>query len=177
MKETYQLISTILEQQGAELDAAEAHGIAAGMLCVDLKTAANQWLQELLEDRSVTPDEGDTVLVEFFEQTRKLLDGYDEQFAFDLLLPDENEALSVQAEALRQWCQGFLYGFGTLHRTGHRCEECDEILRDMIEFTKLDSRVENEQDEMALMEIHEYIRSAVLLVRDDMYEHNNRPQH
>lgn len=177
MKQAYQLIRTILEQQRAQFNAAEAHGIAAGMLCVDSNVAVLQWLQELLEDINVFDQENHSLLVEFFEQTRKLLDGKDEQFAFDLLLPDENEALPVRAEGIRQWCQGFLYGFGKSHEVGYYSEECNEILRDLVEITKLDTRVENDEDEMALMEIHEYIRSAVLLLRDHLYEHRSRRQH
>ena len=45
-----------------------------------------------------------------------------------------------------------------------------EILKDITEFTKLDANAEGEEDERALVEITEYLRSAVLLLRDELGE-------
>nr|WP_305909537.1 UPF0149 family protein [Methylomarinum sp. Ch1-1]MDP4522456.1 UPF0149 family protein [Methylomarinum sp. Ch1-1] len=103
-----------------------------------------------------------------FEQTRRLLDGDDEQFAFDLLLPGDDEALPERVEALRCWCQGFLFGIGYAKATSVWPGECGEIMRDIVEFTKMDSDAGGEEDENDFVEIHEYLRSAVLLIRDQM---------
>ncbi len=162
----YQKISTILEQYDTDLEASEAHGVAVGMLCVDIRAGAESWLQQIFHDEVVLRDDDKAALTELFEHTRNLLDAEDEQFVFDLLLPEDNDELFQRAEALRCWCQGFLYGIGYVKSGSGWPGECGEIMRDIVEFTKLDSDVGGEEDENAFMEIHEYLRSAVLLVRD-----------
>ncbi len=169
----YQIVNTIFEQQNAGLGASEAHGIAVGMLCVDIRSEAANWLNELFENEISLTTEDKTILLELFEQTRKLLDAEDEQFAFDLFLPSEDEDLSEQVEALRCWCQGFLFGVGYAQSTVDWPDECSEIMRDIVEFTKLESDVSGEEDENAYMEIHEYLRSAVLMLRDMLMGNSN----
>jgi uncharacterized protein YgfB (UPF0149 family) len=49
--------------------------------------------------------------------------------------------------------------------------EVDEILKDMIEFTKLDTHIEDEdaeETENDLVEIQEYLRAAVMLIRSEL---------
>ena len=48
-----------------------------------------------------------------------------------------------------------------------------EILRDIAEFTKLDTDVEDENDENDFVEITEYLRPAVLLLRDELTQSGN----
>ncbi len=141
------------------------------MLCVSPQCDAATWLDELLENPSLT-EEAKTLLMNLFEQTRKLLNPEEEDFSFDLFLPDsdENDDASQLAEALRSWCQGFLLGIGYQKKGQDWPGESDEILRDIVEFTKLESDIQDEEDEHALMEIHEYIRAAVLLLRDQLNE-------
>ena len=60
----YQDINTIVTKHDAELSAAEAHGMAAGMLCVNGHTEIGFWLRELLKDTSMADTEDKTVLGE-----------------------------------------------------------------------------------------------------------------
>lgn len=174
----YLTINTIFNRHDADQDAAEAHGMAAGMLCVDIRAKAEAWLDELFPERGVLAAEEQKLLQQLFEQTRQLLNQEDEQFAFDLLLPNDNEELFERVEALRHWCQGFLFGVGYAKSTSVWPGDCGEIMRDIVEFTKMDEEVGGEEDEKAFMEIHEYLRSAVLLVRDQLTEDSdNRQQH
>ncbi|WP_031433918.1 UPF0149 family protein [Methylomarinum vadi] len=167
---TYQTINAIFTGHAADLDVAEAHGMASGLLCVDIRAKADDWLRELFpEDVSLTEEEN-SLLLALFEQTRELLNAQDEQFAFDLLLPDDDAELSEQVEALRHWCQGFLFGVGYAKSTSVWPGDCGEIMRDIVEFTKVDAEADGEEDENAFMEIHEYLRSAVLLIRDQLME-------
>jgi len=169
----YEIVNTIFEQLDAGFGASEAHGVAVGMLCVDPRAEAANWLNELFENEVSLKTEDKTILLELFEQTRKLLDAEDEQFAFDLFLPGENEDLSEQVEALRCWCQGVLFGVGYAKSTADWPDECGEIMRDIVEFTKLETDVSGEEDENAYMEIHEYLRSAILMLRDMLMENSN----
>jgi uncharacterized protein len=73
--------------------------------------------------------------------------------------------------ALSDWCQGFLWGIGHAQNTSAQwSKEMGGILKDMVEFTKLDTEIEedNDEDEEALIQIHEYLRAAVLIIRDEL---------
>lgn len=173
----YQAVNSILEKHDADVGAAEAHGIAVGMLCVEVKAGAANWLHELFADEHALPDDDKSLMLNLFERTRELLDPETEEFAFDLFLPDLDESLSEQVEALRCWCQGFLFGVGYAQTSADWPGESAEVMRDMIELTKIDSDVEGDEDEEALMQIHEYVRAAVLIVRDQFAEDNNGRLH
>lgn len=173
----YQAVNAVLEKYDADLGAAEAHGMAVGMLCVELKTDAANWLHELFTEQNDVFDEDKTLLVDLFERSRELLEPETEEFGFDLLLPDEDDALNEQVEALRVWCQGFLFGVGYAHTDADWPGESAEVMRDLIELTKIDSDVDGEDDEAALIEVHEYVRAAVLIVRDQFVEFKNTNLH
>lgn len=174
---TYQAVNAILEQLELDVRAAEAHGIATGMLCVEIRADAANWLNELVDDDQLLIDEDKALLHALFEKTRELLDNQDEDFAFDLLLPDDDEPLNEQVEALRNWCQGFLFGVGYAQTGSDWPGDTAEVMRDMIELTKIESEVGDEDDEAALLEIHEYVRAAVFTVRDQFAEQSHQRHH
>ncbi len=162
---TYQIINAIVVQSDAELSAAQAHGMATGMLCANEQAQSAAWLTELFLHAIPTDDEGRTTLVHLFEDTQDLFASDD--FEFDLLLPGDEALLSEQVEALTDWCRGFLLGVGFTHAASDLSREATEILKDIAEFTKLDTEAEGEEDESDFMEITEYMRSAVLLLRSE----------
>ncbi|MCK5728614.1 MAG: UPF0149 family protein [Methylococcales bacterium] len=165
---SYQILNDIFQNYKADSSVAEAHGIATAMLCTNNKGESFEWLNTIFDENTQINAEDRGLLVNLFEQTRSLLDPDDSMFEFDLFLPDEND-LPSQIDALIMWCQGFLWGMGCAQKQADWQDQTKEILRDMIEFTKLESAVENEDDdaENAFMEIHEYLRSAVLIIRDE----------
>jgi uncharacterized protein len=162
----YNACNAIIEQIDAEFSAAEAHGMATGMLCVNEQTEGTFWLAELLHDSSSVIDENKNMLVRLFEETRRLLAS--DEFEFDLFLPEDDASLIEQVEALKNWCRGFLFGIGSGASASNWPKDVLEILKDISEFTKLDANVEGEEDERAFVEITEYLRSAVLLLRDEL---------
>jgi len=173
----YQAVNSILEKYDADVGAAEAHGIGVGMLCVELKADANNWLHQLFTDEQDLFDDETGVMLTLFERTRELLDPHQDDFSFDLLLPDEDDPLQEQVEALRCWCQGFLFGVGYAQTSAEWPGDSAEIMRDLVELTKLDSDVDGEEDAAALMELHEYLRAAVLIVRDQFAEQSDTLLH
>jgi yecA family protein len=163
---TYQIINAIVVQSDADLSAGYAHGMATGMLCANEQTQSEEWLAELFRHGTPPADNDRTTLIHLFEDTRSLLASDD--YEFDLLLPDDDVSLSTQVEILTYWCQGFLMGVGFTHAAADLTKEAREILKDIIEFTKLDTEAEGEEDESDFMEITEYMRSAVLLLRSEL---------
>jgi uncharacterized protein YgfB (UPF0149 family) len=162
----YQAISTIIAKNDIETSAAESHGMAVGMLCVNDKVKADYWLQELLQDNTAINVEDQGTLEGFFQQTRQLL--LEDEYAFAPLLPEDDSPLNEQIEGLRQWCQGFLFGIGAVISKPNWPDEVYEIVKDISEFTKLDSDAEGEEAENDFMEITEYLRVAVLFLRKEL---------
>jgi uncharacterized protein YgfB (UPF0149 family) len=162
----YNACNGIIEQIDAELSAAEAHGMATGMLCINEQTEPDFWLAELLQSSNSMINIDKPVLIRLFEETRRLLNS--EEFEFDLFLPDDDASLPEQVNALKNWCRGFLLGISSRGTGSKLPKEAREILKDIAEFTKLDADVDGEEDERDLMEITEYLRSAVLLLRDEL---------
>lgn len=162
----YSTINSLLQKTNPDLDAAEAHGVAAGMLCVNGQTTSAYWLNELLDQNQTLSIEASQLLGRLFEETRRLL--ANEEFEFTLLLPDDDELLSNRVGALRNWCQGFLFGTGCGQVSRRLSKDAQDILKDISEFTKLDTDAEGDEDEAAFMEISEFLRSAVMLLRDEL---------
>ncbi len=169
----YPIINAILVENEADYSAAEAHGMATGMLCANNKTDGSYWLNELLPDNTDIADEQKSVLIRLYEETRRLLAG--DNFEFDLFLPDDEVPLIERIIALKSWCQGFLFGVGYIWSKPDFSKDANEILKDISEFTKLDTETEdkNEEHEVALMELTEYLRSAVLLLRTELNQHTD----
>jgi uncharacterized protein YgfB (UPF0149 family) len=84
------------------------------------------------------------------------------------LLPDDDTPLAMRADALSQWCQGFLYGLGS-GTTGDPAEvsvEAAEIIRDFTEITQVgvDADEQTEDNEVAFAEVLEFVRVGVQLL-------------
>jgi yecA family protein len=172
----YAEINSLLIQSEIELSAAEAHGMATGMLCANQQAKGEFWLNELLSDGHSLPQQHSAVLIKFFNITRSTLTSDD--YSFNLFLPDDSVLLAQQAEALKNWCQGFLFGVSLVGKsTLDTLKEGREILKDITEFTRLDSQVEGEDNEQAFMEITEYLRAAVLLLRDEFIQSHKDTVH
>lgn len=174
---TYLAINEILEELNAGFDAAEAHGMAAGMLSVESRCKAENWLNAVLATADNIPEADTNRLLELFEQVGADLHPSVESFEFDLFLPEDDESIAEQVEALRNWCQGYLLGVGYSQSSGDWPGEIGEIMRDIVELTKVDSGVEDEDDAYAFMEIREYLRAAVFTVRDYFLETKGNNSH
>ena len=169
---TYQVINAIVVQSDAELSAAQAHGMATGMLCANEQAQSAEWLTELFRHATPLTDEDRATLVHLFEETRSLLASDD--FEFDLFLPDDDALLSEQVEALTTGAKAFYWAWVLLMPPPTCPGKSTEILKDIVEFTKLDTEAEGEEDESDFMEITEYMRSAVLLLRSELNNKGER---
>ncbi|CAA9889399.1 conserved hypothetical protein [Candidatus Methylobacter favarea] len=171
----YQVINALFKKSNAEISAAEAHGVATGILCVNAYADSARWLAELFSNGAPVINEEQGLLIRLFEETRRLLDS--EEFEFDLFLPEDEVSLSGQIIALKDWCQGFLFGVGSVYTATEWPGDSAEIMKDIAEFTKLDVEAEGEEDESAFMEVTEYLRSAVLLLREDLSDNPGSTVH
>jgi uncharacterized protein len=173
MQVTFREIARVLESAGSQVVAAEGHGCLCGALCTSPDYTLERWLDELVAidgdepDADLAPDDALRLL---FADTHRALRGDDMEF--EPLLPDDDEPLERRAVALSQWCQGFLYGFGTGKPT--RDEDLkgqvSEVLRDLshIASAAVDVGAAGEDEEEAYAEVIEYLRVGVQLVHDEL---------
>lgn len=172
---SYSVVNSIILQKEAADSAAEVHGVAVAMLCLEPKLEAGTWLAEAIAKEADLLEDDKLVLINLFEQSKSLLES--DEFVFDLFLPEEDEPLQSRCAALAQWCQGFLFGMGRIQTDSQWPGDVGEILKDIVEFTKLDADVDDDSDdddkeeaENALIEIQEYLRASVMLIRSELHD-------
>src|SRR5690606_9468567 len=109
---TFAEMVRVLEGLGSSVPAAEAHGCLVGALCTSPDYPMERWLEEIIPDQQPRDDDdSQQALRLLYADTLNALRG--ENMEFEALLPDDDVSLAARAGGLSQWCQGFLYGFGT----------------------------------------------------------------
>ena len=167
----YEPIQACLVRLGANIDAAEAHGLACGLLMGN--EGFEVWLRHGFDE---IPDEADLNardcldrLRRLYEETRVQLNA--EDFALELLLPDEDEDFAARLMALADWCQGLLYGLGVLgeNRLQRLSEEGRECMNDLLEISKLSHDEEaSDENEGLLAELVEHVRLCVIYLNEEL---------
>ncbi len=161
-----------LDSIGLDLSASETHGVLSGLICAGTSQAHVEWIEGLFGDRpsdDLLVREARQMLGQLYLATRDQLS--DDGVEFTPFLPSENASLSARAQALVNWCEGFMYGLG-MAGVGEQelIGDAKEALRDIAEFTRLDldSLEEGESSESAYMELQEFLRVATLLIREEL---------
>ncbi|MBL4711379.1 MAG: UPF0149 family protein [Gammaproteobacteria bacterium] len=166
----------------AALGAIESHGALCGMLCAQGATEASQWMLQVLgehEDSSKALQQVGKKLIQIHQISVEQLNSVDADF--ELMLPDDDEELESRVEALGVWCQGFVYGLaiGGIKEDTVLPEDSKELINDILEISRAgyvaDDEAElaileegDEEDEVAFMEVSEYVRVGVLLVYEEL---------
>ncbi len=138
-----------------------------------------RWLEEIIPDEERrADDDSQQALRLLYADTLNALRG--ENLDFEVLLPGDEIPLAARAGGLSQWCQGFLYGFGTGQVHGATPKEDDlptnvnEILNDLTHIGRASVEIEgdddsdNESEEEAYAEVVEYVRVGVQLIHDEL---------
>ncbi len=164
-----------LHASGSTASASEAHGILCGLISSAGKADFRDWLKQVMGH---TPDAADvlmaetiTLLEDLFVESEKGMAS--ELYEFELLLPDDDQALTDRVRALGEWCEGYLLGFssGRGESDSPLPAEIDDVIRTFVEFSRVDDNVDeaSELDEQALVEVSEYVRLNVLMVLEAMH--------
>lgn len=153
----YELLSDTLQAAGAVVKPAELHGWLVGGLCVEKVGDTKRVVQYLLEELAIESNEGMSATLQALrELARRQLD--DINMTFMLMLPSEDEPLSVQLDALAAWCQGFLTGYGLAGGVDHN----REVLEDLAAISQVDTNLDEDDDSIDFYEVSEYVRMAVI---------------
>jgi uncharacterized protein YgfB (UPF0149 family) len=154
------------------IELAECHGVVCGLLC-RMPDASLDTFITLLDMLELVNKPGSALrmaLQELLNASREQL--ADENMGLVLWLPADNEMLEERTMALAQWCSGFLAGLGSggEHITQALSEDAVEALRDLQQIAKavVADTSETEEEESAFVEIVEYVRVVVLMIREDM---------
>ncbi|MCC8373904.1 YecA family protein [Photorhabdus sp. HUG-39] len=160
----YQSFDEILHQQSVALTAAEMHGLISGLLCGGNRDSSWQILvHDLANDGLAFSHPLAQQLRELREITFESLD--DSNFAFGLLLPDEEDNVYERADALAGWVNHFLLGLGVAQPKFADKKEINEIIGDLRNIGLLGYEEGDDQEELAqaLEEVLEYVRVAAQL--------------
>jgi uncharacterized protein YgfB (UPF0149 family) len=148
---------------------AEAHGTLVGGLCALSGYLFEDWLSEILPEGAV-PAAVEAALQALYRQTIGTLQGAEMQF--EMLMPDDTEALEERTRALGLWCNGFLYGLGS-NGAGDARElppDAAEIVHDLGEISRagVDLQDSTEANEGAFAELVEFVRVGVQLIFEEL---------
>ena len=148
------------------VDASELHGSLSGWLAGGGDNDG-AWLGTILADDALPTPAPDGALDRMRRATAAQLE--DRDFAFELLLPDEDAPLYVRSAALFAWCRGFVGAFGLAAGAAPQLsEEASEALGDLVRLSAAEPEDGgDDEDEAALAEIEEFVRVATMLLHGD----------
>ncbi|PWK81870.1 UPF0149 family protein [Fulvimonas soli] len=164
----YDELDTSIRRLRLSVDASELHGSLCGFLAGGGALGRQPLLAALqLEGaEAAAPSAADQALFERLGRQAET-ELADPELGFEPLLPADDRPLDERADALVEWCRGFLGGFGLAGAPAHAklSEEAQEILRDLgtIAAAELDFG-DAAEDEDALIEVHEFVRMGAMLL-------------
>lgn len=167
----YDTLTTLLEQHNILTDAAEIQGIFCGMLSAGMPLENQDWSEPLADSVNQSEPFAEPVkqaLTELYNSTCQQL--IEADFALALCLPDEAAPINERGQALIQWIQGFMLGFGLFQADLTACsEDVKEALEDFSEIVRMDEQMPQDEDsERALFEVMEYVRISCMLCFNEL---------
>lgn len=167
----YERVARALAALRCDVGAAECHGMLCGMLSGPRPFESALWLDHVSGGERGIFDDGEphAALTALMGATITSLE--DEDYDFALVLPTDEAPLAARAAGFAAWCRGFLSGLGLsgiadLESLG---EDAREFLADLSRFATLGLDADgDEDDERALVELIEFTRMGVILVRAEL---------
>ena len=146
--------------------ASEFHGSLCGYLAGGGHASERNLIERLGYEASGTAA-SEPALHALLDASREALDSPDLHFM--PLLPSEQEPLSDRIQALLDWTQGFLGGFGLAAGSqAPLSPESSEALNDLAKIAAFDALSDDDEEaQEAFEEILEFVRVAALLLHGD----------
>lgn len=161
-------LARLLEGARALTEVPEAHGTLAGALCAGESFGLREWFDEVFpEGRPGAARQG---MQELYRWTREALAAGELRFV--PVLPDDDAPVAERAQALGEFCQGFLYGLGTSALPDPEAlpTQVAEIVRDIGAITNVgvDPDESVDDNEQAYAELVEFVRVGVQLLFEEL---------
>ena len=169
-KVTFDDFCDMLIPLGSVNSPADLHGFFCGKLCGGAPLSETECLQQAwdLLDVAGTPNAASNdYILALYEST--LSDLGSDDYSLQLFLPDDDTEIAVRTQALAQWTQGFLVGFGAAGidpKTLFSSDNAD-ALRDLAQITQVasvdsDLSSQDDSEEADYFELTEYVRVVAL---------------
>ncbi|HEY8585793.1 MAG TPA: UPF0149 family protein [Rhodanobacter sp.] len=160
-------LDTLVRQLRLGTTASELHGSLSGYLAGGAKLPGGGVLATLQLDGEATgAGAAELALLDRLARHSEA-ELTDVELGFEPLLPEDDRPLEERAEAMVDWCRGFLGGFGLAGAAAHAnlSEEAQEVLRDLgtIAASSFDFD-DADEDEDALIEVQEFVRVAAMML-------------
>lgn len=176
---SFNKITQTLEAADLFTNASETHGVLSGLICGGVKLNGKSWqphFNDVVNEGLGLPIKAQKLIESIYGQVVNQFT--DDGLGFNLLLPDDEMPLDERAEAMSQWAQGFLVGFGMVQQALNEAPvEIQELIRDIRDISQvsLDFEQEDEDSEIAFAEIVEYLRVGAMLCFNTFSRQLNPP--
>lgn len=176
---SFDKISQALDGSDLFTNAAETHGVLSGFVCGGIDLDGRSWqplFNDVVNEGMSLPQSLKVLISDIYADVVKQCT--DDGLGFNLLLPEDNKPLDERAEAMAQWAQGFLVGFGMVQQALNQAsEDVQEVIRDIRDISQLslDFEQEDEDAEIAFIEIVEYLRVSAMLCFNTFSRHTPTP--
>jgi len=162
-------VEATLALAGIELSVSEVQGTVVGAIANHLKTGLSPDLLKLIEPEADANDgrysQLSELLYDLYRENSEIL--FESKEGYGLLLPDDDESISIRVDSLAGWCKGYLLGllYNDRFSVDQIPESGAEIVRDMMEIAEAGAGADDEQEEdWALGELEEYIKVGSQLI-------------
>lgn len=161
----FDAIADHLLEQGAAISPSQIHGCLSGLLAAGADDEGAFGLHALAESLELNAHgELADELMRLYQVTGISI--RDDEFTYDLLLPDDEVDMETRVAALGAWCSGFLTGIAHVTTRAAQAWSADsrEILEDIAAMSQVAIGEGETEDESEgnYIEIIEYLRCAVL---------------
>lgn len=176
---SFDKISQALEDADLFTNAAEAHGVLSGFVCGGIALDDKSWqplFNDIVNEGMALSKTMKILMAEIYADVVKQCT--DDGLGFNLLLPEDEKPLDERAEAMAQWSQGFLVGFGMVQQNLNQAsEDVQEVIRDIRDISQLslDFEQEDEESEIAFAEIVEYLRVSAMICFNTFSRNTQQP--
>ncbi len=167
-------IEATVSLAGLELSPSEVHGTIIGAITNHLKTGLSPDLLKLVEPQADANDgrfsQLNTMLYDLYREYSELLFNGGE--GYDLIMPDDDEALATQVDGIAGWSKGYLLGllYNDVFSIDQIPESGAEIARDLMEIAEAGAGDAPESEESwALLELQEYVKVGSQLIFEFIY--------
>ncbi len=158
---TFDDLEDLLAEQECDTRGSELQGLICGLYAGGMPNDGKSWKSPVMQQLN----EGQLFPSSAMQQLDHYVQALGEQleqdiFAMEMAIPGDTAPILERLEAICEWSQGFLLGYG-LQLGGQTIdsEDLNEALEDLTEISKVDLEVEEtEEMEQALYTVIEHVR-------------------
>ena len=180
MAANYSMTAELLASHGIRPTVAEIHGVLSGQICAGDASFDLGLCLGILDIQSDVEEVITNFMKMLAEDISTQLQALD--YAFQPLLPDDEDTLAVRLVALASWCDSFNIGFAGAWAKDDAAmaEETREVLQDFSRIAlvnRADEDLTESENELNYIEVVEYARMAAITVYTQNTDYTPEPDH